>query len=97
MQMKMDQLTTALVVAEKAQCRRMITITHGWKELEIPLAQYHQDAMLVGSCQEQVEISSAGQHVMQAPAALPITIRNVLPMKFVQNRRQPRWHWTFEA
>jgi hypothetical protein len=97
MEMKMDQLATAFIVAEKAQCCRMIAVSHRRKELEIPLGQYHLDAMLVGSCHEQVDIPRARQHLMDAPAALPIAVGNVLPMKLVKNLDQPRRHRIFDA
>ena len=61
MEMNMDQLAAALIVAEKAQCSRMITVAHGRKELEIPLGQYHLSAMLVLSCHQQVDIPLAGE------------------------------------
>jgi hypothetical protein len=97
MEMNMDQLATAFIVAEKAHCFRMITVGHGWKELEIPREQYHLDAMLVVSCHEQVDIALAGEHRMEAPAALPIAVGNLLLAKFVQNLHQPRWHRIFGA
>jgi hypothetical protein len=97
MEMNMDQLATAFIIAEKAQYCRMITVGHGWKELEIPFGQYHLDAMLVVSCHEQVDIPLAGEHRMEAPAALPIAVGNLLPMKFVQDLQQPRWHRVFGA
>ena len=57
MEMEMDELTAAFIVAENAQRCRMIAIGHGWKELEIPLGQYHQHTMLVGSRDQQVNIA----------------------------------------
>jgi hypothetical protein len=38
--------------------------------------------MLVFSRHEQVDIPLACEHRMQAPAALPIAVRNLLSMKF---------------
>jgi hypothetical protein len=95
MKMKMDQLATAFIVPEIAQYRRMITVADGGKGLEIPIEQYRLDTVLVVSCHQQVDISLASQYRIEAPAALPIAVGNLLSMKFAQNLHQRGCHRMF--
>jgi hypothetical protein len=74
----------------------MVAIGHGWKELEIPLGQYHQHTMLVGSRDQKVDIArTINQYLTDAPAALPIAVGHALPMKLVKDLHQPKRHRIF--
>ncbi|OCK54957.1 hypothetical protein LMTR3_09235 [Bradyrhizobium sp. LMTR 3] len=70
----------------------MITVAHRWKELKIAFDQYSLCTMLVTSCHEKIDIPFPTENRKEPPAALPVTVRDLLPMKFVEDPSQLRWH-----
>src|SRR5579862_2560676 len=73
---------------EEAQYRGVIAMRHGRKELEPLSQQYHLGAMLILPSHKQVKIAVAGQDRPDAPAGLPIAIRNGMAMEFGHSRVQ---------
>jgi len=76
MEMNMDQLATAFIVARKVMCR-MITVGHGWKELEIRSSNITWTRCWSFLATSR-STSPRRQHRMEAPAALPIAVGNLL-------------------
>ncbi len=90
MQMKVHQLAAGFVITQEAHHGGMIAAAHRGEELQPPLQQEGLDAMLILTRDEQVEVSLAGQHQVDASAALPIAVGDVLTFEIVQNLQQQR-------
>src|SRR6185437_8052990 len=66
----------------------MIAARHGREELEPVLQQDDLAAVLIGLCDQKVEIAVAGQHRTNVVAALPVTVCDLLQVKIVKNRQE---------
>jgi hypothetical protein len=87
-QMEMNQSITCLIKPDKARYRRMVPMRHGRETLETLHQQSCFGAMLIVFGDKKIDIPIAGQYRMNAPAAFPIAIGNLQPMKFSQHREQ---------
>jgi hypothetical protein len=86
----MDEAAAGLIVTKKAQYRGMIAIRHRGEELKALREEKHFRAMLILSSYKQVEIRFPAQNRVDAPAALPIAIGDIVTMKFRKGSFQHR-------